>query len=106
MFPSAERKLPSSGAVTATLITAGALCPGNAGPGRLVALSIRGTLLVQRRRGFLRPPLPPKAAFVRPGFLRPGARGTESQIHINGVGERGEEERILILLQLRGQNGC
>lgn len=35
-------------------------------------------------------PSPPEAAFVRPGFLRPGARGTESQIHTNGAGERGE----------------
>lgn len=85
--------------MTATLITAGALCPGKAGPSQVCGSRLGGgpSQPALEVEGVSLHPSPPGAAFVCPGFLRPGAGGTESQIHING-GQRGEEERIIIWL--------
>lgn len=83
MFPSAERKIPSSGAVTATLITAG---EGRAS--QVCVSRLWGDPPSAEAEGVFFAPL---SSFVPPGFPRPG--GTGSQIHINGGGE---EEHTLI----------
>ena len=58
---------------------------------------LRGDPPSAEAEGVSLPPSSPGAAFVRPGFLRPGTGGTEGQTHING-GEKGEEDRILTSL--------
>lgn len=92
MFPSAEREIPSSGVVTATLITAGALCPGKAGPCSSAALGFGETL-----PALLGLPLFPLAfSDLVQGGLQ--AKSTE----MVGRGER----RSTSVSDFRGQNGC